>query len=424
MRIVLMTVPGRGDTEPFVALARRLMQAGHSVRLAARPDLAQLVSDNGIEFSPLGNPYQPFIAAAAKAGAMGAGHPLAKLRFGLAQRRYVTEKLHDDAWSAAQGAEAIIYKYPWITPHTIAEKLGVPCVPVMLLPLMRTSAYPSFLSGRGLERGPFLNRLVWNVPWQGIWQGLRIDDKRLRANLGMQALPVLAPTLLRQGQDTPVLCAWSPAVLPGPSDWPENTHVTGYWFLDPPTTWDPPAPLVRFLAEGPPPVSIGFGSMLGPDPAATRRVVLEALELSGQRGVLLSGWGGLGEGNSLPSHVYAADSLPHGWLFPHTAAVVHHGGAGTTGAALRAGVPAVVTPLVADQPSWARIVQALGAGPAPIPFTDLTAGNLAAAIREAATNPAMRHRAYEIGKTIRSEDGIGRTIEIFFRYVDVFNRDH
>src|SRR5438270_2839059 len=162
MKITLLTVPARGDTEPFVALAVRLMQAGHSVKLAARPDFAGLAAAHGIDFAPLGNPYQPFITGAAEASAIGSGHLVNQIRYGLKQRRYVTAGLHEDAWQAAQGADAIIYKYPWITAHTVAEKLRVPCAPVMLLPLVPTQAFPSFMLGRGIDRGTLLNKVVWN----------------------------------------------------------------------------------------------------------------------------------------------------------------------------------------------------------------------------------------------------------------------
>ena len=150
---------------------------------------------------------------------------------------------------------------------------------------------------------------------------------------------------------------------------------------------------------------------------------MRALALSGQRGVLLSGWAGLGKGRTLPEFVFSAESLPHSWLFPRMAAVVHHGGAGTTGAALRSGIPSVLTPLAADQPSWARQVHALGAGPAPLPFQTLTAERLAEAIREAVTNAAMRQRATELSKQIQAEDGVGQTMEHFLRYVDKWRKD-
>jgi sterol 3beta-glucosyltransferase len=417
MRIALITIGARGDTEPFVALAVRLIRDGHSVTLAARPDFADLAADHGLGFAPLGRPYQPFIAGAAEASALGSGHLLRQARYGLTQRRYFSDRLSQDAWQAAQGAEAIIYKYSWITGYTIAQKLGVPCAAAMLFPLTPTRAFPNFLVGKGVDRGPVLNRMLWGVTEQAVWQLLRHDDTKLRRPLGLRPLPVRGPVARQQREEMPVYYAYSPVVLPRPIDWPQRMHVTGYWFLDPPPRWQPPEDLSRFLADGPPPVSIGFGSMASRDPQATLQLALRALALSGQRGVLLSGWAGIGKDHDLPSHVFAADSIPHGWLFPQMAAVVHHGGAGTTGAALRSGVPAVITPLAADQPSWARVVHQLGAGPAPIPFPALTAERLAAAIRQAVTDQQMRRRAAELGTRIRAQDGPGRTTELFTRHV-------
>ena len=423
MRIALFTIGGRGDTQPFVALAVRLRQAGHRVTLAARPDFADLAADYDVDFAPLGHPYQPFITGAAASSALGGGHLLNQLRYGLSQRRNFSDQLNQDAWRAAQGAEAIIYKYSWITGYSIAEKLGIPCAAAMLFPLTPTRAFPSFLIGRGIDHGPLLNQLTWSLSEQVVWQLLRPDDTKLRRELGIRPLPFFGPLRRQQCEEMPVYYAFSPVVLPRPADWPQRMQVTGYWFLDPPPGWQPPADLLHFLQAGPPPVSIGFGSMASRDAQATLDLVLQALELSGQRGVLLSGWAGLGKGRTLPEFVFSAESLPHSWLFPRMAAVVHHGGAGTTGAALRSGVPSVLTPLAADQPSWARQVYALGAGPAPLPFQTLTAARLAEAIREAVTNAARRQRATELGKQIQAEDGVGQTIEHFLRYVDRWRKD-
>jgi UDP:flavonoid glycosyltransferase YjiC (YdhE family) len=419
MRIILFTIGGRGDTQPFVALALQLVRDGHQVRLAARPDFADLAAAYGVEFAPLGHPYQPFIVGAAEASALGSGRLLNQVRYGWQQRRYVFDQLNEDAWRAAEGAEAIIYKYSWITGYTIAEKLGIPCAAAMLFPLTPTRAFPSFVFGWGVDRGPLVNRLVWGLTEEVVvWQLERRDDTALRRELGLQRVPFFGPYARQARVGMPVYYAYSPTVLPRPADWPARMQVTGYWFLDPPPGWQPPADLLRFLEAGPPPVSIGFGSMASGDADATLRLVLQALEMSGQRGVLLSGWAGLGKGHALPDYAFAAESLPHSWLFPRLAAVVHHGGAGTTGASLRSGVPSILVPLAADQPSWARIVHALGVGPAPLPFQTLTAERLASAIRQAVTDPAMRRRAADLGKRIQAEDGLSRATESFIRHVE------
>ena len=423
MRITVVAMSGQGDTEPFLGLAVRLARAGHDVTFAGRPDFADQVADRGIGFAPIGNPYQAFIAEAARVGAIGSGHPWQKLKFGIRQRRYVTEGVHDDTLTACQGAELIVYKYPLLNVQTAAEALDVPCVGAMLLPFMRTQAFPSFTTGRGIDRGRTINRLVWDLPWQAIWLGLRLDDRTLRRRLGLAPLPLRAPVAFRQRPEAPLLCAWSERVLPPPR--------TGRRVSTPPATGSPilrktgsPQPeLVHFLEAGPPPVSIGFGSMISPNRETTLEVALEAVGQAGQRAILLGGWAGLGAGRQdLPPHIYAIDRVPHEWLFPRMAAVVHHGGAGTTAAALRAGVPAVITPFLADQPSWAHVVHGLGAGPAPVSFAELTADRLAVAIKEAVTSPLIRRKAEEMAADIREEDGVGRAMDFIFDYASGYPR--
>ena len=163
-------------------------------------------------------------------------------------------------------------------------------------------------------------------------------------------------------------------------------------------------------------VYVGFGSMTGNDPERLTTITLEALRLSGRRGVLLSGWAGLAEGD-LPDSVLRLDAVPHDWLFPRMAVVVHHGGVGTTHVGLRAGVPNVVVPFFGDQPFWGDRVQALGAGPRPIPRDELTAERLAAAIETATSDGAMRARAAEVGQKIQAERGVEEAVAIVNRYL-------
>jgi sterol 3beta-glucosyltransferase len=205
------------------------------------------------------------------------------------------------------------------------------------------------------------------------------------------------------------LYAYSPVVLPTPADWDRSSVAAGYWFLDRPRSWEPSASLRAFLIAGPPPVYVGFGSMPSQDAARTTRIVLAALERTGQRGVLATGWGGLAAAD-LPPSVYLLAEAPHDWLFPQMAAVVHHGGAGTTAAALRAGVPTVICPFFGDQPFWGRRVATLGAGPPPIPQRRLTVDALSAAVRTAVSDPAIRERAAAVGAAIRAEDGVYNAI--------------
>jgi sterol 3beta-glucosyltransferase len=420
MKISLLTIGAMGDTQPFVALAVGLKQRGHAVRLAARPDFAPLAAAYDIEFAPLGNPYKSLLKNEEVATAIGSGNMLRMLikqASDTHQRKAFFEGLDTDTLRAVSGADAIIYKSSWLPFFSIAEKLGVPAAAAMFMPLTPTRAFPSFLIGGGEDRGMAINSLNWLITEQLIWQVARSFDNKLRRNmLGLKQLPFFGPSARRLAR-TPLYYAYSPTVLPRPADWPKRIHVTGYWQSAPPPGWTPPADLVDFLESGPPPVYVGFGSMPSGSAENTLKIILKALELSRHRGVLLSGWAGIGEGTKLPDYAFGIQSIPHSWLFPRMHAVVHHGGAGTTGAGLSAGVPSVITPFVADQPNWARRVEALGVGPRPIAFAKLTAELLANALHETSGH-AMRQRAVDLGKLLRSEDGVGTTIDSFAHYCD------
>jgi UDP:flavonoid glycosyltransferase YjiC (YdhE family) len=206
------------------------------------------------------------------------------------------------------------------------------------------------------------------------------------------------------------MLGFSPAVVHPPRDWPPDVRVTGYWICEEPPGWKPPDGLTAFLDSGPAPVYIGFGSMPDAEVCKTTRMVVDALRIAGARGVLLGGWSGLG-GESLPETVIRVDSIPHAWLFPLTAAVVHHGGAGTTAAGLRAGVPSILLPYAADQYFWAKRVEKLGVGPKSVSYHRLSTEKLAGKIKQAVSDGEMRKRAAAFGIRIASEDGVSTAVK-------------
>jgi sterol 3beta-glucosyltransferase len=218
------------------------------------------------------------------------------------------------------------------------------------------------------------------------------------------------------GRPVPVLYSYSSHVIPRPNDWQETTRATGYWFLDRPSDFSAPPALVDFLTAGKPPVCIGFGSMTGRNPEQLTEIVLAALKQTRQRGILLTGWGGLSNAD-LPDEVFKLESIPHDWLFPQVAAVVHHGGAGTTAAVLRAGVPSIIVPFFGDQPFWGQRVAQLGVGSKPIPKKQLTVERLVATIEMAVSNQEMRDRAATLGQNIRAEDGVKEAVKVFHQYL-------
>jgi UDP:flavonoid glycosyltransferase YjiC (YdhE family) len=264
--------------------------------------------------------------------------------------------------------------------------------------------------------GKFLYNLASHyVAGETLWQMMRkVLNQARREALDLPPMPCLGP-MAEMLRPDPHLYGFSPRVVPRPGDWGANHHITGFWSLDDPD-YEPSAELADFLESGPPPIYVGFGSMHDRDSAGLTTMVLDALEHAGQRGVLHTGWGAL---EKVPrcERFFPVGSIPHEWLFPRMAAVVHHGGAGTTGAALRAGVPSLVVPFAADQPFWGERTCALGVGPRSIPRKRLTVDNLAEAVRIAVTDPGMRKRASLIGSQIQAEDGVARAVEVFERHV-------
>jgi sterol 3beta-glucosyltransferase len=414
MRIAIIASGSRGDVEPFLALGKGLQQAGHVVRFVAHENFAALVKAHGVEFWPIEGNAQDvaqspemrellekgnFLAILSKMGKAAQANALAFARGGLA---------------ACEGVELIIAGLGGMfIGVALAEKLGLQFVQAHYVPFSPTRAYPnalfprlpSFLNGT-------LNRMSYRMAQQMMWQGFRSADTVARQQvLGLPRASIWGPFDSDRVKQSPILYCYSPAVLPPPADWDERMHVTGYWFLAQPDDWTPPADLLEFLQAGIPPIFIGFGSMSSRNPEAMTHVILQALARTRQRAILLSGWGGLRSGD-LPDSVYMLDSIPYSWLFPRVAAVVHHGGAGTTSAGLRAGVPSIIVPFFADQPFWGQRVADLGVGPAPIPRKKLTAERLAQAIQTAVTDLAMRERAAALGARIRSEDGIARAVAV------------
>jgi UDP:flavonoid glycosyltransferase YjiC (YdhE family) len=263
--------------------------------------------------------------------------------------------------------------------------------------------------------GP-LNRLTHVVFDTVLWLPVRrVVNKWRKEQLRLPPLGTNYPRQYRQ-QQAPILYGFSPHVVPKPADWGDHVQVTGYWFLGSATDWQPPPKLVDFLEAGRPPIYVGFGSMNTRDPEETADVILQALTLTKQRGVLLTEWDGLSTFDS-SDNVFVIRSVPFDWLFPRMAAVVHHGGAGTTAAGLRAGVPSVVVPFFMDQPFWGQRVADLGVGPRPIPIKRLSVERLAAGITTAITDQEVQKRAGVLGKRICAEDGVSRAVEVIDRYL-------
>ncbi len=422
MNIFIVTVGSRGDVQPFVALGKGLKAAGHNVTLCASANFETFVTENGLTYAHMDDELITMMKSDTGRAIVEEATNVFKmlvLGFRLMKRMTPMQRaMQQDAWAAAREADPdiIIYHPKMHTAPDFAEKLGVPCMLTLPLPmLVPTSEHASFGFPQWRLGGRY-NRLTHTLVLKVSEAFTRRYVKRWRKEHGLSPLPRGHDCLhTAQGAPIPVMHCYSRHVGAHPSDWPDWVTVTGYWFLDRTEDWTPPQGLVDFLDAGPPPVYVGFGSIAGRSPEQTTRTVIEALELAGARGILATGWGGLDAGD-LPETVFQIDAAPHDWLFPRVGAVVHHGGAGTTAAGLRFGRPTIVCPFFADQPYWGRRVHELGVGPEPIPQKKLTAEKLAAAIADALQNADMQQKAAALAQEISTEDGIANALAFIETY--------
>ncbi|MGI8866618.1 MAG: glycosyltransferase, partial [Rubrobacteraceae bacterium] len=368
MRITMTLGGSRGDVQPYVALGMGLKAAGHEVRLAAPGAFEDLIISHGLDFHRITLDPREAVRLQLQNGDANL------LEFVWRARETLAPILRENAGQlleACRDAEAIIYTSVGFLGSGISRDLGVPGIGAMYGPLVNASrSFPSSFmpvpSGR-LDLAHSTPRRLFNLlnhyaAQQIIWQPLRtLVNRALADTPGLSTYPLDGPFGEARRHQAPILNGWSPRVLPHPPDWGSHLPVTGYWFLDHPENWTPPDGLQDFLDSGPPPVSVGFGSMGGARSEELATSVLRALAKTGDRAVLVTSWGGLGNAD-LPDTVFKANEVPYDWLFPRVRAAVHHGGAGTTAASLRAGAPTVVVPFFTDQSFWGARVASLGVG--------------------------------------------------------------
>ncbi|KIV84457.1 hypothetical protein PV11_00233 [Exophiala sideris] len=440
MNIVIQIVGSRGDVQPFVALGQVLKNKyKHRVRIATHPTFRDFVTENGLEFFSIGGDPAELMAFMVKNPGLMPGMDSLKSGDVGKRRKGIYEiitgcwrstieagdgtgvQLADDSRSFDSAisfgtdptmkpfvADAIIANPPSFAHVHIAEKLGIPLHLMFTMPWSPTQSFPHPLANivSSNTDANMANFVTYALVDMLTWQGLGDVINRFRErSLNLEPISIMwAPGMVSRLRIPWTYC-WSPALIPKPADWGNYIDISGFFFLNLSTNYTPAQELADFLAAGPAPVYIGFGSIVVDDPNAMTKMIFEAIKKTGQRALVSKGWGGLGADElGIPEGVFMLGNCPHDWLFKHVSCVVHHGGAGTTAAGILAGRPTVVVPFFGDQPFWGAMTARAGAGPKPIPYKQLTADKLAAQIM-AALKPESFERANELSMQIKAEDG-------------------
>jgi len=414
MKISILTYGSQGDVAPFLSLAQGFFRAGHTVRFAGPEHFKSLLKNPEIEFFGFpGDPQQLVqdLVDGAGSSRLGMVRVMGKFVVPLAVR------VLEQARAACEDSDVIIHSFLLTSVgYELAREMGAADISCQLFPVFSRTVEFQAPTFPDLPFGDPYRQLTHDAVTQIFWQGSRFLYKRVR-----RSNPQLSPLTswpFDAGNDwqTPIFYGFSPSVIPRPRDWRDDVHITGYWFSDDLGGWSPGKDLLDFLDGGPAPIAIVFGSTNTKKWGRIIKNIVEALTTCKQRGVIVGA-----EGQSLESSpdVFLTDYVPYSWLFQRSSAVIHHGGAGTTGAGLRAGIPNMILPFTSDQPFWGNRVYSLGAGPKPIPAKNITAEKLSKAISLALNDEGMRVQARSLGETISAEDGISRAVELTQKYVDM-----
>ena len=418
MVITILTTGSRGDTQPYIALGIELEKAGYPVRIAAFENYATFVNSFGLEFFPIKGDVTRIAASIGAQGAMQADNPL-KLFLSFNKLKSFVYDTQKDFFDACTGSDAIVYHPGAAIGYFIAQYYKIPGILATPFPMTPTKDYPSLIFYDTPRLGRGFNFLTHKIFEQIMWFASSSPVKQFwKKKFGRLPENFTNPFNKQYTRTLPTVISCSNYVFPRSQDWSEYVCSSGYWFLEDEAGWKPSLDLLDFLQKGTPPVYVGFGSIGDPTLAVqTTQLVIDALKSSGHRGILATGWSSMSLIDNIPEDIFILESAPHSWLFPQMAAVVHHGGAGTTAAGLKAGVPGIIIPYSNDQFAWGRRVYELGVGPKPIPRKKLSVEKLSEAIK-VALSQEIKDAAKDLGIKIQSENGAAAAAKFIVNRLD------
>ncbi|KAL8856931.1 MAG: hypothetical protein Q9178_006520 [Gyalolechia marmorata] len=416
LRVTCLTIGSRGDVQPYIALCKGLLDEGHKPRIATHREFEPWVRKHGIDFAPVEGDPAELMRICVENGMF----TYSFLREASVKFRGWIDELLSSAWTACQDSDILIESPSAMAGIHIAEALGIPYFRAFTMPWTRTRAYPHAFAVPDHKMGGAYNYITYVMFDNVFWKAIAGQVNRWRKNelnLRSTNLDKLQPNKV------PFLYNFSPSVVVPPLDYSDWIRVTGYWFLDEASNWTPPEDLSKFIAQaradGKKLVYIGFGSIVVSDPAALTKTVVESVLKADVRCILSKGWSDrLGAHDAtkpevpLPPEILQITSAPHDWLFQQIDAATHHGGAGTTGASLRAGVPTIVKPFFGDQFFFGSRIEDLGVG---IYMKKLNVSVFSRALWEATHSERMIIKAKVLGEQIRKETGVNNAIQAIYR---------
>ncbi len=408
MKVSILTSGTRGDVQPYIALGKALQERGHDVLIACPENFCFWVEEHGLKSCSIGIDMQAFVQTPEGKKVLS-GNIFSIIKIWKQIIVPSIQKTFDISWKYARNADTIIYHPKVGAAIDVAETTGANLVCTALFPIFPTRAFPFFLF-KG-NYGSFLNKLTYKPTSFSRVFFIKMINKWRRETLGLNNSAMFMPIDGDGTKEVLRLCAVSPSVVNYPATESKMIHTTGYWFLEEGESWQPDSKFLDFIKSGEKPVYIGFGSMPGRNPEKLTKEIIQGIQDAGLRAILATGWGGLKK-TSLPDNIFLIEKAPHDALFSYVSAVVHHGGAGTTSAGLRAGLPTFICPSSFDQPYWGRLICSLGIGPKPLFLKKLKAKKFSEGLMDLTQNESYKTAAAKMGYLIAKENGVSRAVEL------------
>lgn len=413
--ITILCAGSRGDFQPYIALAQQLKKLGKDVRITGSKSFEGFIRSYGIDVYPIEADIQSLkVDPKLLKDAGSADNPL-KMLLAFNKMKEYGIYMVNDYYSACEGSELIIYHPGCTIGYFAAQKFGIPSVLASPFPMHKTKEYLSVVMYGKTKSNEITKKISYSMIQGMLWMASKGSVKGFwKKHFGTAPDNFRCPFELHTDKKHPAIISCSNYVFKRPNDWNENIHQMGYWFVEEPCEYTPSDELAAFLNEGEKPIYIGFGSMTSLEKhEGLADLAAKAIIKTGKRGIIC----GMGKPANLPENIIAIGSIPHSWLFDRVCAVCHHGGAGTTAAGFKSGVPSIIVPFSNDQFAWAHRAYDLGVGAKPIPKKDLSADKLADAIKFALTDKIVAN-AQALGKKIATENGAAECAKIIAKCLE------